>query len=314
MANSAIRRIPIGRVAGAIVILAVLGLFLPAHWTQLLTRVLIMALFATSLNIQVGYAGMLPLGHSMFLGLGAYSFCLLLVKTGMPMLLAFPLALVISTAMCVIIGYLCLKSNDAMTFGLLHLAFNILLSTLINKWITFTGGEVGITGISRPSFLADTTSFYFFVLAWFVVCYGVIWTIVNSPFSKAAHGLRENEERLRFLGINIARFQLVIFTLSGFFAAIAGVLLSMLDKAAFPAYITLTKSAEALMMCLIGGMFSFFGPSIGAAIVVVFGTVTSIYISQWQGLLGIIILACVIGFRGGILGKGRRMGVSGGGS
>src|SRR5208283_6206438 len=97
-----------GLAVGAVAALFVLGLFLPAHWTQLLTRVLIMALFATSLNIQVGYAGMLPLGHSMFLGLGAYSFCLLLVKTGMPQILAFPLALLISTAMSVIIGYFCL--------------------------------------------------------------------------------------------------------------------------------------------------------------------------------------------------------------
>ncbi len=314
MARLPLQKRSMGLAVGAIVALFVLGLFLPAHWTQLLTRVLIMALFATSLNIQVGYAGMLPLGHSMFLGLGAYSFCLLLVKTGMPQILAFPLALLISTAMSVIIGYFCLKSNEPMTFGLLHLAFNILLSTLINKWITFTGGEVGITGISRPGILADTTYFFFFVLAWFVVCYIVIGIIVSSPFAKAAHGLRENEERLRFLGVNIARFQLVIFTISGLFAAVAGILLSMLDKGAFPAYITLTKSAEALMMCLIGGMFSFFGPTIGAAIVVVFGTVTSIYISQWQGLLGVIILACVIGLRGGILGRGRKIGVSGGGS
>jgi len=298
----------IGFAAAGIVVLAVLGPVLPAQWTQLLTRVLIMALFATSLNIQVGYAGMLPLGHSMFLGLGAYSFCLLLVKTGMPQIAAIPIALLICTASSVIIGYLCLKANKPMTFGLLHLAFNILLATSINKWITFTGGEVGITGIARPAFLSDTTRFYFFVLLSFLVCYGLIGLIVNSPFANVAQGLRENEERLRFLGININNFQLVIFTISGLFAAVAGVLLSMLDKGAFPAYISLTRSAEALMMCLIGGMFSFLGPSIGAAIVVIFGTVASIYISQWQGLLGIIILVCVIAFRGGILRTGTKAG------
>ncbi len=256
---------------------------------------------------------MLPLGHSMFLGLGAYSFCLFLVKTGMPPILAIPAALLVSTTISVIIGYLCLKGNDAMTFGLLHLAFNILLYTLINKWITFTGGEVGITGIGRPAILSGTTPFYFFVLASFLVCYALIGMILSSPFAKVAHGLRENEERLRFLGINIARFQLVVFAISGLFAAVAGILLSMLDKGAFPAYISLTRSAEALMMCLIGGMSSFLGPSIGAAIVVVFGTVASIYISQWQGLLGVIIIACVIGFRGGILRRRAKAGVPGGG-
>jgi branched-chain amino acid transport system permease protein len=263
-----------------------------------------MALFASSLNLQVGYAGMLPLGHSMFLGFGAYSFGLLFIKGDLLLIPALLAALFISIAASTIVGYLCLR-GDPMTFGLLHLGFNIFLSTLINKWIRFTGGDSGIMGIPRPSLFSDTLRFYYFVLAAVSICYILMRILIKSPFAKVAQGLRENEERLRFLGVNIRRFQLVLFMISGFFAAVAGILLAMLDKGVFPAYISLTRSAEGLMMCLIGGMSSFLGPSLGAAIVVIISTVTSTYIYQWQGLLGIIIIACVIGFRGGILG-GRR--------
>jgi branched-chain amino acid transport system permease protein len=286
-------------VAGAIA-LSALGLALPDYWTQLLTRVLIMALFATSLNLQAGYSGMLPLGHSMFLGLGAYSFGLLLVKGGLSLLPAALFSLFICVAASVIIGYLCLRGN-AMTFGLLHLGFNILLSTLINKWIEFTGGEAGIMGVRRPALFSGTLGFFFFVLVVVGVCYALLRILMDSPFAKVAAGLRENEERLRFLGISIRKFQLAIFVISGFFAAVSGILLAMLDRGIFPAYITLTRSAEGLMMCLIGGMHNFLGPSLGAAIVVIIGTVTSTYVNQWQGLLGVIIIACVIGFQGGIL-------------
>lgn len=289
--------------AGAIA-LSALGLALPDYWTQLLTRILIMALFATSLNLQVGYSGMLPLGHSMFLGFGAYSFGLLFIKGGLSLFPAFILSLLICVGASAIIGYLCLRGN-AMTFGLLHLGFNLLVSTLIDKWIKLTGGDAGIMGIPRPALFSGTLGFFFFVLVVVGVCYGLMRILMGSPFAKVAAGLRENEERLRFLGISIRKFQLVIFIISGFFAAVSGILLAMLDKGVFPAYITLTRSAEGLMMCLIGGMYSFLGPTVGAAIVVIIGTVTSTYVNQWQGLLGLIIIVCVIGFQGGIL-RGKR--------
>lgn len=290
-------------VAGAVA-LAALGSALPDYWTQLLTRILIMALFATSLNLQVGYSGMLPLGHSMFLGLGAYSFGLLLTKGSLSLPEAFFLSMAVCAVSGIIVGYLCLRGSP-MTFGLLHLGFNILLATLIDKWISLTGGDAGIMGIARPHHFTGTLGFFYFVLAVVGACFLLLRILMDSPFAKVAGGLRENEERLRFLGINIRRFQLAIFVVSGFLAGIAGMLLAMLDKGVFPAYITLTRSAEGLMMCLIGGMFSFLGPSLGAAIVVVIGTVTSTYVNQWQGLLGIIIIACVIGFQGGILRKKR---------
>ena len=285
----------------ATVILTILASFLPEHRSELITRMLIMALFATSINMQVGRAGMMPLGQAQFFGLGAYAFGLLCVKGGISLPFAFILALLISIVVIGIIGYLCLR-GDSLTFALLHLAFNILLVTVAAKWISLTEGDQGFTGVPRPNLLPGNFGFYLFVLVVVLISFILIWMIINSPFGKAMQGLRENEERLRFLGIDSKRFQLAIFIFSSFFAGVAGILWAMMQRSVFITYMSLILSAEGLMMCLIGGMLSFFGPSIGAAIVVIVSTVASTYLHQWQGLLGLIIIVCVLGFRGGILG------------
>jgi branched-chain amino acid transport system permease protein len=285
----------------ATVILTILASFLPEHRSELITRMLIMALFATSINVQVGRAGMMPLGQAQFFGLGAYAFGLLCVKGGISLPFAFIFALLISIVVIGIIGYLCLR-GDSLTFALLHLAFNILLVTVAAKWISLTEGDQGLTGVPRPNLLPGNFGFYLFVLLVVLISFILIWTIINSPFGKAMQGLRENEERIRFLGIDSKRFQLVIFIFSSLFAGVAGILWAMMQRSVFITYMSLILSAEGLMMCLIGGMLSFFGPSIGAAIVVIVSTVASTYLHQWQGLLGLIIIVCVLGFRGGILG------------
>jgi branched-chain amino acid transport system permease protein len=288
-----------------IVVLSILAVSLPVHRVELFTRILIMALFATSINIQLGYGGMMPLGQAMFLGIGGYSFGLLLLKGGLPLTLAFFAGLLLSAVASGIIGFFCLR-GDSMTFALLHLAFNILLATLANKWISLTGGSQGFIGIPRPSMFSSPLGFYFFVLVVVLICYVLIRMIVSSPFGKVTEGLRENEERICFLGIDNKKFQLVIFIISGLFTAVAGILWTMLQRGGFPTYMSLILSAEGLMMCLIGGMLSFLGPSLGATIVTIMSTVTSSYFQEWQGLLGIIIIGCVLGFRGGILG-GRKI-------
>jgi branched-chain amino acid transport system permease protein len=118
-----------------------------------------------------------------------------------------------------------------------------------------------------------------------------------------AQGLRENEERLVFLGINTKKYQLFLFVVSGFFAGVAGIMLAMLNRGVFPSYIQLILSAQAMMMCLIGGSLSFLGPTLGSAVVIIFSNTISTFAFYWQGLLGVIMVATVLGFRGGILRK-----------
>jgi branched-chain amino acid transport system permease protein len=288
-------------VAG-VIIAAILPFIIPSYWTQLLTQVLIMALFATGLNMEMGYAGMMPLGQAMFLGLGAYSFGILILKVHLSLGPAIVLALIICIIVNAIIGFLCLRGKP-ITFGLLHLAFNILFTTIAAKWITVTGGDIGLTGVPRPRIFSGNISYYLMVLGIVIICYLIIRTIMNSPFGKIAQGLRENEERLIFLGISTKRYQLVLFIISGFFAGVAGILLAMLNRGVFTSYIQLILSAEAMMMCLIGGASSFWGPTLGAALVIIFSNTVSNYVFYWQGILGMIMVATVLGFRGGILRK-----------
>jgi branched-chain amino acid transport system permease protein len=286
-----------------IAILAIVPAWLP-NWVQMITQIAIFALFATSLNIEMGFAGMMPIGQGTFLGLGAYAFAILFSKAGFSLWLAIVLGLVVCIILNAIIGWLCLRGR-AMTFGLLHMAFNILFSTMVYKWINLTGGDTGIT-TPRPDFLANNYYYFLAVLGVVLVCYLIMWIILSSPFGKVAQGLRENEERLIFLGINTKNYQLVLFVMAGFFSAVAGILLSLLNGGAYPAYSAMLYSAEAMMMCLIGGAFSFWGPTLGAGLVVLFSNVVSMYTQYWQGTMGVIMVAVVLGFRGGILKKAKR--------
>jgi len=284
----------------AVVVLSIVGPILPRYYTQLLTLTLITALFATSLNIEIGYAGMMPLGQATFYGLGAYSFGLLVIKAHLPIFPAVICGLLISMIISVIIGYLCIRRN-LFIFGLLHLAFNIVFITLVSKWVNLTGGSSGFTATLRPAFLSSYVSFYFFVLVMVVVAYAIIKILVESPFGKIAQGMRENEERLNFLGVNTKRFQLVLFVASGFFAALAGVLLAMNNNGIYPAYFALTVSVQGLMMVIIGGMYFFIGPTLGALLVTIFSTEVSNFTSYWQGWLGVVMVIWVTRFKEGIL-------------
>jgi branched-chain amino acid transport system permease protein len=304
MINQIVRQKSTGFLVLGIAIAVIVPVWLPVYWVQMFTQLAIFGLFATSLNIEMGFAGMMPIGQGTFMGLGAYAFAILFDKVGLPMPAAIILGLFICIILNLIIGWLCLRGR-AMTFGLLHMAFNILFSTMVFKWISLTGGDTGIT-FPRTGIMANNYYFYLIVLAIVLFCYLIIRFILFSPFGNVAQGLRENEERLIFLGINTKNFQLVLFTIAGFFSGLAGMLLALLNGGAYPAYSQMLYSAEAMMMCLIGGAFTFWGPTLGAGLVVIFSNEISGIIQYWQGLLGAIMVAVVLGFRGGILRKRRR--------
>jgi len=288
----------------AVVILGLVPLVLPSYWTHILTQIVIMALFATALNMEMGYAGMMPLGQGMFLGLGAYAYGILVLKVHFPYAAAVIAGLLICIAINAVVGFLCLRGRP-ITFGLLHMAFAMLFVTLVAKWIPATGGDAGLSGLKRIGIFTNTYYYYLLVLLVVVACYIVIRIIMYSPFGKVAQGLRENEERLIFLGINTKNYQLLLFILSGFFCGVAGILLATLNQGIFPSYMSLILSAEAMMMCLVGGAFSFWGPSLGSAAVIIFSDQVSNYTEYWQGILRILMVATVLGFRGGVLRKAR---------
>lgn len=284
----------------AFVVCILLNFVLPGTVVSIYTKFLIMTMFALSLNLMVGYAGMMPLGQSVQFGIGAYAYTLC-IRAGVAILPSFLVAIVTSMAAGVVIGYLCLRGKNGMTFAFLNMAIATLIYTLVNQ-STFLGRDVGIPGAKRPVFASSTVSFGVMVTIISLICILILYLLMTSPFASVVTALRENQERLNFLGINTQHFQLVIYVISATFAGVAGVLYAMYNSGAYPSFINTSTATQGLMMCLIGGMNTFFGPILGAIIVTVIVTQVSNFTNYWQAVLGLIIIACVLFFRGGILG------------
>jgi branched-chain amino acid transport system permease protein len=285
----------------AVLTLVFLPQLIPLVYTRLLTEVAIMALFAMSLNLQLGYGGLYSMGHAAFFGTAAYTFGLLTLKCSFYMPVAAISGILMAGVMGAIIGFLCVRLGTTY-FVMLTLAFGMIVYTIIYKWYSLTGGENGIVGLVKPDHFSTPVNFYYLVLTLILICLILMRVLVNSPFGKVIQGIRENKERMEFLGINIQKFQLIIFVIGALFAGVAGILYSLLNHGAFPGYAGIGKSTEVIIMCLIGGMGTFIGPAIGALVLVGVGKVASDYMHYWPTLLGVILILCSVAFRGGLCG------------
>jgi branched-chain amino acid transport system permease protein len=286
-------------------LLSVLPFILPSHYLGMVTKVLIFAIFAISLDLIMGYGGLLSLGHAAFLGIAGYTVGILTVKNGIDLFwIVVPLTILISAAAAAIIGYISLRVSGTY-FLLITVAFGQLLAVVATKWEPLTGGTSGLIGIPPPNlgiqgFTWTGHSFYYLVFIAFCVCFLVLYRIVNSSFGRALVGIRENEMRMRSLGFNTWALKYITFILGGAFASVAGILFAYFYRAMVPDNLTIETSASVLLMVIIGGPGTLFGPLIGAAIVVLISYVASIYVPErWPLFLGIIYVVCVMFVRGG---------------
>jgi len=271
----------------------------------LLTEILIMALFALSFNLLLGYTGLLPFGHAGFFGLGAYTCTLLIKKASMNPLASLVLALVLPLFAAWIIGYLCIQ-RVKVYFALLSLAFGQIIYTIIFKWYDFTGGDTGIYAIPRPTFfgmdLESTLAYYLFVLPISLISFLILYMIVRSPFGVILRAIRENPERAEYLAIHVKRYQLLSFIISAFFASEAGALYALFQRYSVPIFAHATKTIEALVMTILGGTYSFIGPILGAAIVTGLDKLITTYTEYWPLVLGSILLFLALFLPGGVIG------------
>jgi branched-chain amino acid transport system permease protein len=273
-------------------------------WIWVTTEMVIMALFATSLNLILGFGGMVSFGHAAFFGVGAYTVALLMKKAGVPLglaLLAAPCAAAVAAA---IIGWFCVRLIG-LYFAILTLTFGQLLYLLAFQWYSFTGGDDGIHGIPKPSFLGPT-NFYLLCLILFLVCLLIMRMIVNSSFGLSIRVTRENMERAKFIGINVRRYQLVNFIIAGFFAGLAGGLFTELNRFAQTEFLHWSKSGDAIFACLVGGMYSLIGPAIGSAFLllaqIVIQQVHQGLVEIWAIILGLILIVVVLFAPEGLVG------------
>ena len=282
-------------------IYAIIGTCFGESVSEIMSYVVIMTLFGLSFNLQFGYAGMTSLGHAMYFGLGGYVLVALCLKANMIVWLACIITLVICFGLYTVCGIICLK-NNMMTFTFLSMGISLSVSTMFGKWL-YMGGTVGLNCRIAPAWLSDYRAMFLFILAVAAVCTVMIYLLAKSPFVSMLKGGRENEERLIFLGVNTNHLHITVFVISGIFAAVAGMLYAFRNGGAYTASLDSALSFEAIIMCVVGGMGSFFGPILGSLIVaLVYNWLPSVT-DYYQGVLGIIILFVVYFMREGLLSK-----------
>jgi ABC-type branched-subunit amino acid transport system ATPase component/branched-subunit amino acid ABC-type transport system permease component len=212
---------------------------------------------------------------------------------------AFLAAPVLAAAAALIFGLLCIRLTR-IYFSMLTLAFSQIVWAVAHKWYSLTGGDNGLVPIPVPEALAGPRAFYLFTLACSGLAAGALWRLVNAPFGRTLLAIRENAERAEFVGVHVKRVQLVAFVISGGVSGLAGALFALFSRGAFPDYAFWTKSAEVLLMTLLGGPYVFLGPALGAGILIVLNSVVTSFTEYWPVVLGAILLLLIYVFPGGV--------------
>ncbi len=297
-------------VLGLLLVCFILVPLLPGEfWVHVACEILILGLFAMSFNLIYGYMGQISFGHAAFFGLGAYATAILFREfsagTGEIGTLHFFITLLASIPVAmigaVLVGFFCVRLTG-IYFAILSLAFGELLFYIVFSWYTFTGGDDGIQGLLPPVFFRDAVNYYYFVLAIVIVACLLLWRITRSPFGYILRAIRDNQERVRFLGINVRSYMLINFVIAGTFAGVAGALWGPFTRSVSPGLLGWQESGIAVFMTLLGGSAFFAGPIVGSIIYIFLQAYVTGFTIYWPLTIGTIILLIVLFSPGGMLG------------
>jgi branched-chain amino acid transport system permease protein len=297
------------RIAVPALLLLGLPFALSEFWLFIAIEVLAFALYAVSFNVLLGYGGMLSFGHAAFFGVGGYAAAILLKKAGLPAMVAFALvpvvALAVSALLALLIGFFSVQ-RSGIYFAMLTFAFQMLLYTIALKATGITGGDDGMTGLKPPGALARPFYYYYFALTLVVPALYVLYRLVSSPFGFTLRALRANPRRVQYIGVNVRAHQLATFVVSGAFAGLAGGLFALSTGNVFPGWLNWTASATPIVMAVLGGVHTFLGPALGAAVYVVLEVLISGKTEYWPLAMGVIIVVLVLLMPEGLSGFRRR--------
>jgi branched-chain amino acid transport system permease protein len=299
-----VRRILLG-IAVALLLLLV-PIWAPGYRTTLATEMLIFALLAMSVDIMEGYAGRTTLCHGALFGVSTYVLMYYVAEHGGAAWAGIVFGLLASVAVAVIFALLAVRTSGVY-FLLLTLALGMIVWGIALRWSTVTGGENGIRGRVRPEMLSDPSSFYYFVLAVFVVAAMLMWRFVNSPFGRTLKGIRESETRMRTLGYNVTLHLFIGFVVSGLFAGIAGILYGFFNNFVSPTSVALSMSVTGLLMALVGGAGTLFGGLVGSIFIISLQVFVSDYTERWSMVLGLMFIITIIFAPDGIIGRLRQL-------
>lgn len=303
-------------VLSAIIILALVYPFIVrSYYLSLGIEVLIFGIFAMSLDLLLGYTGLPSFGHAAFFGLGAYILAYTTSTSDLALgltdnlLITVPLVVLGTGLVALAIGFFALRTSG-IYFLMITLAAGQMLFSIAIRWSNVTGGSDGLVSVPRPSIgigpltytFASRESYYFLVLAFFLVSWWLLRRVVNSPFGWALRGIRENEQRMRALGYNTYGYKMAAFVTAGAFASLSGLLLAHYFWHASPGNLYWTTSGQVLIMVIIGGAGTLSGPILGATLIRLLPHFASTYTDRWQTLMGVVFILFVLFAPQGIIG------------
>jgi len=291
------------------VLLAVVPLVIPTYWVIILTEILIMGLMAVSFNLLLGYSGLLSFGQGAFFGLGAYAAALLLQAGHENLFLILFAGMLAALLGALVVGFFSVRL-DEIFFAMITLGFGMLCFSVAHNWLDVTGGSDGLPVFVLPSlnlFGAQLTfytpvSMYYLVFVVVLVAISILWILVNSPFGLILRAVRENKQRISFVGGNVKTLRMVVFAISGTFTGLAGTLFCLFNNMATPGFMHWSFSAKPVIMSILGGTGVFLGPLFGAGIFFVLEQTIIQFTENWMFFLGVVLVPIVIFFPQGVFG------------
>jgi branched-chain amino acid transport system permease protein len=295
-------------------LLALLPFAVGEYFVNLASQVIIAIVFASSLNLLAGYGGLTSLGHAAFLGISAYTSAWLATRLGWSHALSAPMALLVTTGMGMLFGWIALRATG-LGFLMLTLALSQIVWGLAYRLVSVTNGDNGISGLSRPHpfgwDLDISANYYWFSLVVGCLCIWAMKRLVESPFGASLRGTRDQPRRMAALGYHVWAIRWAAFVAASFFAGVAGLLYVWFHKYIHPSATSVPVSAEALLSVIAGGAGTVYGPALGALVVVVLKNYASAFIERWNMMLGLVFLFIVIfmpsGLVAGLTGAWRRL-------
>ena len=282
--------------------------FVSEYYTRLAVEAMILAVFAMSLDIIMGYAGIASFGHAAYFGAGGYSLAVIVVHVADSVWLALLASAVVSGLLALLVGVLSIRAKG-IYFAILTLAFAEVLYRIVFH-TPFLGGSDGMVGLPTPDLnlglvkinMKSTFNFYVVAAAFAYLSYLICRRIVRSPFGHVLMGVRENEDRVPFIGFNVKRYKITAFVISGILAGLSGGMFSLFKSFADTEQLHFLMSGKVIIMTLLGGLGTLIGPMVGAVFLTVFETILSSYFESYHIITGALFILVVIFFRKGLIG------------
>ncbi len=276
---------------------------------SVMSEILIFGILAASLNLLMGYSGMVSFGHAAFFGVGAYAAGILGAKISPNVFFTIGAAIVISVAVALIVGVFTTRVSG-FYFLMLTLAFSQMIWAVVIKWETVTGGSNGFSDAPYPELvpgvaIKDPRAIYYLIFVFFVLAFLVLRQLISSPVGQTLIGIRENEGRLKAIGYNTNRYKLLAFLIAGGLAGLAGALNSYFNHFVSPQDLYWTMSGQIMIMVIVGGSGTLIGPVLGAAFMIAFQSFVSSYTDRWQSIVGVAFILFVIFMPKGFMGLTR---------